>query len=351
MKTREALKFVMQSISGAANAAAMKSAAVAGIMAVLLMACSGEEPGQGHQVASNTEIRLGSIGLDHPIGTRSYYADTYNTALPAGKEIDVFIYDNEGNFVVNSDQPQTGVWIYQTVGEADGNGNSTLGLYSPTKAPKYPAENNVNKDYVTVFGVFPSDNTITKTTTSYTFSVADDQTTEANILASDLMANTSSTSTHYTYDWCNENSITLAMTHQMAKVHVTLVASGDITADNIPTALTVKNVYRTVTITPTSGTVSTSTTAPSDIAITTEQAFFLPPQTITEGTTLLQFDITATGVFHGITGATFAPSADVTFEPNKVYEVTVTVNVDFATAKASISGWVNESLSFNDYIL
>ena len=309
----------------------------------------------------DTDIQLGAIGTCSTPITRSYYADTYNTALPAGKNIDVFIYGADGNFVTHPTVSQTTVWVYQTVGAPDANGISTLSLISPEKTPKFPlvsGSTETYQDYVKIFAVFPSNSDLTPTTASYPFTVESDQTEETNILKSDLMANTTQWSTQYAKSYCDENAINLSMLHQMAKIHVTFVADGDMTSENLPTNFTVTNVYKTVTITPSSGTVGSGTVGngladQGTITANTSQAFFLPPQTISTSTVFLTFDIPSpTGsIFHSITGCSFTPTTEMVFEANTAYEVTVKVNVDFATTTASITGWTLDILTFDDYIL
>lgn len=299
---------------------------------------------------------LSSAGVTTQIGTRAYYADTYNTELPGNEKIDVFIYDHAGTDISIA-QSRSGntahTWVYQTVGAANG-GKSSLALVPAdmdnyTKTPKYPNVGNDPSSHVSIFAIYP--HKAEAVSAGYTFTVSDDQTTEANILKGDLMAHTI---TNYTASDC-ENNIELTLRHKMAKVHVTFTPAGDLTAANMPTSFKVLNVYRTLAITPSTGTVSkgnadlTSTTAPLNAL--SNQAFFIPPQTFQHDNDklLLSFDIAASGNFHGITGCSFIPTSDIVFNENTCYEIEVTVDVDNVTATATITPWNNNNLSDSDF--
>lgn len=319
----------------------------------IITACSDEnilESTDGKDIP----IMLSSAGVATEIGTRSYYADAYNTELPGSELIDVFIYDQNSTDISisqSTDQETAHTWVYQTVGSANG-GKSSLALVPSemnnySKTPKYPNVGNDPSTHVSIFAIYPHKSGITPSTDSYTFSVSDTQTTEEAITGGDLMAHTI---TQYTATDC-ENNIELTLRHKMAKVKVTFTPAGDLTAANMPTTFKVLNVYRTVTITPSTGTISkgnadlTSTSAP--LTALSDQAFFIPSQTVSEE--LLSFDILGSGNFNGITGCSFTPSSAIEFNENTCYEIEVTVDVDHITATATITPWVNNDMSDSDF--
>lgn len=297
---------------------------------------------------------LSSAGVATEIGTRSYYADAYNTELPSGKLIDVFIYAHDGtdiSILQSTDLETAHSWVYHTVGSANGRKSSLALVPSEmnnyNKTPKYPNVGNDPSTHVSIFAVYPHKADITPSTANYTFSVSDSQTTEEAITGGDLMAHTI---TQYTAADC-ENNIELTLRHKMAKVKVTFTPAGDLTAANMPTTFKVLNVYRTVTITPSTGVISkgnadlTSTAAP--LTALTDQAFFIPPQTVSEK--LLTFDILGSGNFNGITGCSFTPSSAIEFNENTCYEIEITVDVDHITATATITPWNNNDMNDSDF--
>jgi hypothetical protein len=155
----------------------------------------------------------------------------------------------------------------------------------------------------------------------------------------------------------------------MAKVTVVFTpkSGSDLTAANMPTNFDVLNVYRDVTVTlpktastgGVSGGTGTKTSESVPLHACTSHSFFIPPQTLTAGTTLLKFNINANeatdtySAFKGINGATFVvPTGGVTFQAGYQYLITVLVDVDFITMPGSITPWVDGGeLEYPEYVL
>ena len=323
----------------------------------LLMGCSYDET-ISENLQSDLPIMFSSAEVGTELLTRTDASDTYNSALPANSNIGVYIYDSDGiDISVPQSTPSTSTtWVYKTVGAADATTHkSTLQLISHTRNPRYPTISGTStyKDHVKIFAVFPNNTDVTPSTASYTFSVAADQRVPENIIASDLMT---SDIAQYTATQCEE-VLDLELRHRMAKLHVTLTpkSGSDLTADNIPTNFDVLNVYRTLTITLATGTISSGnadiTTTSAPMLCSTEQSFFIPPQTISASTDLLRFNLLPSGEFLGINGVTFRPASNVTFEAGKVYNINVTVDVDFATMTGTITEWTNEDLPYDPRVL
>lgn len=346
--------------------------------ALLLSAgCSSDEAAPLVQ-PNGTQIRFSSASVETPAVTRTDASDTYNDALTAGSSIGVYIYGYEtSNASTGYDISQyityptaandaSKTWVYQTVGEAvatsDGK-QSNLVLTSHTKAPKFPVKvsnENDDMDHVDIFAVFPNNADVTPSTESYRFTVDLDQRDEDKIKDADLMTNDI---TKYTKDQCEGQSLQLVLRHRMAKVHVTFIpkTGSDLTTANMPTNFDVIGVRRTVVVTPkagrvtltTSGENSAATTADSPMLGTASQSFFIPPQTINANSTFLKFNIKANadGRFKGISGCTFAPSADFTFQAGYRYDITVTLDVDFVGVTGTITSWSEETLPYSPVIL
>lgn len=339
----------------------IKNMTVGTMLVLTLAACGNDGPERAVDNDSDgVSIMFSSAAVSEIGRTRADASDTYNTTLPGGSDIGVFIYDCD-------DQPVKGagssdgdkIWVYQTVGTADATTLiSSLQLTSHYKNPQYPTvsgDPNTYKTSVKVFAVFPCPaSSVDLTTTSYTFSVALDQTVADNIIASDLLATEQKT---YNQPHCQDNTLQLDLKHRMAKVLVTLTpkTGSDLTAANIPEAFDVLNVVRSVTIRPKAGTITTNTSEAKTSELSplkglTTQAFFLPPQSLTADTELLKFNILASGNFKGINGATFkVPTGGVTFEAGKVYHINVTVDVDFVTMTGTITPWIPETISYTEY--
>ena len=348
------------------------------IAAVILSAgCSNDEAIQSVQ-SNDVEIHFTAAAVGTPAITRADASDTYNDALTAGSSIGVYIYGYEtsdattgydiSQYITLPTQTNdvSMTWVYQTVGEAvatqDGK-QSNLVLTSHSKAPRFPTKvttGNGDMDHVDIFAIFPNNSEITPSTGSYRFTVNIDQRDEDNIKAADLMTNDMAT---YTKTQCDGQSLRIDLKHRMAKVHVTFVpkTGSDLTTDNMPTNFDIIGVRRTVIVNPKAGTVATATSG-NNSAATTEsapmlgtasQSFFIPPQTINSGNTFLKFNIKANsdGKFKGISGCTFAPSSNVTFQAGYRYEITVTVDVDFVGVTGTITSWSEETLPYSPVIL
>lgn len=286
--------------------------------------------------------------------TRAGAADTYDTSLPVGSDIGVYIYDSDG-IDISTKQPvdpsSSTTWVYQVTGTPDASGYAALRLTSHVKSPRFPTRTEGNatvyKDYVKVFALFPNNTDFMPSGNTggdnYNFSVNIDQTTEVNVKASDLL---STDITQYTSEQC-ESRLSLLLKHRMAKVTVVFQpkSGSDLTAANMPTEFDVLNVLRTVTVTPTTGAISAATgdktTEAEPLKACTTHSFFLPPQTLTADDQLLKFNIKPTNNFKGMTGCGYTPAAAVTIEANKQYLITVTVDVDFITTTGTITTWTD----------
>lgn len=334
----------------------------------LLSTCSSNNDYDGDEPLSayDLPIQFAVSSVDGmEVMTRSDESDTYNSSLPVGSEIGVYIYDSDG-YDLSVSQPvkpsPSTTWVYQVSGSVGTDGFAPLRLTSHTKNPRFPLkEDSLSTDTeyktnVKVFAVYPNNPDFkpsenTNNATSYDFTVNLAQDTEGNIKTSDLLASDQAT---YTSTDC-ESRLSLLMKHRMAKIKVAFTPKegSDLTAANMPTAFDVLNVNRTVTITPTTGTIVTSTansdktTADAPLKGVTTESFFIPPQTVAAGTAMLKFNVLPNGeednfpTFLGINGCTFAPAANTTFEAGKQYLITVTVDVDFATMTGTITPWTN----------
>lgn len=323
-------------------------------------ACQSDEATTTGQTGSHA-IQIDGVGVAPLSAVTRDASDAYNASLPEGKDIAVYMYDN-GTTDFSTQKEKTDAsyvtWVYQTASApyaiSGGRYQSSLSLVSHKKSPDFPKKSGSNSelvDKVTLFAMFPYDVALTPDKTNYTFTVPLSQTAtqadQAAITAADLM--TTDGLITYTKEQCdNKDQINLVLQHRMAKLRVAFTpkTGSDLTAGNMPTKFDVIGVQRQVTLNPKAGTVTTSTAAAdrtteaAALKGVTSQAFFLPPQPLTAGATLLKFNILGSDNFRGITGATFkVPTGGVNLQAGHEYRINVTVDVDHITMTGTITPW------------
>ena len=319
-----------------------------------LVSCTNDAGLFENKLTERAEISLSASVGNVPAVTRMA-ADTYNSSLPVGMQMDVYIYDSNGISLAQLNDETEGrtsgttrmPWVYRTSGSPDPSGKSAITLVDatqdspqfPNKTPQVEGEDNT----ANIFAVCPSNPLCV---------VALDQTDAENIKASDLM----------TTDWIkpangSKEAINLEFKHRMAKIRVTFTPDGSLQEGNMPVNFDVVNVYRSYSLNTGLNSVNSYegnadiTTEAMPLKASTLEAFFLPPQTISADTKLLVFDIVGSGDFKGISGAWFAPATSIKLESNTVYDINITVNIDFITATCNISTWEHEDLPSDTKIL
>ena len=345
----------------------------------MLVACSAEDPTPA--TVKGSPIRFTASVVDATEGTTRAYADAYNASFPDNTDIDVFLYGYHSSSTtttiydlskLQSTSGSSHKWIYTTSGEVDeASGRSLLTQTSPAASegqaadavlPSFPNELNKDEDYVDVFAAFfpqgcsvsPTYDSILPSTGSFTFSVQTDQTTEANVKASDFLSN-DVTATFKT----NSSAINLEMKHRMAKVLVVFNPTEDLTSNNMPGSsdtYSVQNVKKelTVGLNPTSNTTGEISTTGSTTTITAKvgEPFFLPPQTIAKDTQLLQFSLhDTTGTGTGIQNVTYSTSSDLTLREGVYYILTLNIGIRYITLTTTIHDWTDETVNFDKIIL
>ena len=324
----------------------------------LLAGCQDDETAKTANQDDESPILLSALTSGPVTVTRVGAADTYNNSLPEDSEVAVYIYDNNGTYLtgkVDGTENVTATWVYRTgapYAAGEGLYKSSLSLHSHDKTPVFPKLNETTlRDYVQIFAAFPNDSSYVPTATNYTVTVPLDQTgsTTANetaIAAADLM--TTDGMVTYTKEQCEANTLVeLLLKHRMAKVTVVFTpkVGSDLTTANMPTKFDVLNVYCSLTVTPSTGTVATvasgATTEASPLQGSTTQSFFSPPQDLAKGTKFLKFNILGSGHFKGIEGASLSLTSAQAFEGGKAYLITVTVDVDHISMTGAITSWTD----------
>ncbi|MBQ9230086.1 MAG: fimbrillin family protein [Prevotella sp.] len=277
-------------------------------LAMLLAACSSDDTAQtGPDQDGLVPVTLSYTTEPVVTGNRAAAATDLNKDyIEAGKSVTVRISEyGEGQYTD---------YTY-TTGES---GALTL----PSPAPYYPLDGK----NVDILAYYPSfDGT--------TFTVSDDQTTDAAYAASDLMWATPLTNEAKTTE-----KKTLTFSHKMAKIVVTATAGTAVSKIN---SVTLKQIQRTVDFIKTTGEVSGLTGAAGDIkvvegesAATVSGAAVFPEQKINGR--LLAVGVTLT---NGDAGTAYYTVDNKTFNEGSVYTLDITVSYPEVEAETAITSW------------
>ena len=205
---------------------------------------------------------------------------------------------------------------------------------------------------IDVYGIYPS--TVRESTTSFT--VQEDQTSDANYKASDLMYATCQV------DKKKGNAVQLPFAHKLSKVIVKLVQGNGLNTNDLNNAtVQILNTYTQCSIASLSktgiGAITPSTQAEDKKPITVGTwpssssegiAAIVIPQTVQAGNPLFQVSLT-----NGANYVYTIPSTDsaVTFESGTVYTYTLTVTTAAIEVTSTITNWNPGSNESGDAIL
>lgn len=182
----------------------------------------------------------------------------------------------------------------------------------PDPAPYYPA----GAQNIDIVAYYPS-------SAGASFTVASDQTADADYKASDLMFASAPNQAK------QEAAVTLTFSHRMAKINVNVTAGSGVGSI---TGVSLLNVLPTVTFDQATGAVGAASGTAASIAMSNDGAAVIPAQTIDGG--LLSI-VTDKGT------ATYTVS-NKSFEAGKYYTLNITVNLRAIGATNAITGWTTE---------
>lgn len=271
----------------------------------LLVACSEVDDHQA-QSREPIPIRL-AVVIDSVAQTRAG-TSVQSTELVSGEAVDVYIKNiTSGGWIANP--------LNCTVSGSSGDLTSSTTTYYP-----------MDGSSVSMYAVHPS------IASGAAFSVADDQTSDANYAVSDLTYSKTAT---YAF---STSVHALPMVHAMAKIIVNI---------SLPTAWSGRAVTdlklhakRTATMTfpvaNSDGYTLSSASGDGTITMSAGGAALIPPQTITSGSTFITFNIAGVGPY------AYVLPADRTFEAGKQYTYTVTPNsasLSYAVTSATHNKW------------
>ncbi len=301
-----------------------KKALLIAAATLMLAACTNEtDPWNG-------EIRLRS-GLDVQQTTRAT-TTIQSTAFDNGAEMDVYISE-----ATTTDQNQSTVTTYAqplvyTVGESGALSLATL--TTAQSQPYYPTSGNG----VNIFAVYPKGTSIAA---NNTFTIKQDQSTDANYKASDLMYGKASNPVTRTSD-----AVSIGFKHLLSKVTVVLVSgAGSPSLDGATVELL--NVYPSTTLTAnnTSGSVSGTSGTQTAIKVMTATSSDLTGSAIVVPQTLATTFIKVTLKNGGkLTSNTLKDSSNgdissVVLTSGKAYTYTITVNLTKLDVTSEITNW------------
>ena len=185
-------------------------------------------------------------------------------------------------------------------------------MTAPDPAPYYPA----GSQNIDIVAYYPA-------TAGETFTVAADQTADADYKASDLMF------ASVTNQAKQAEAVNLAFSHKMAKLCVNVAAGQGVGSI---TSVSIMNVKPTVTFNQATGAVGEATGTATTIAMSNQGAAVIPAQTINGN--LLSI-VTDKGT------ATYSVS-NKSFAAGRLYTLNITVNLRAVGTTTNITDWISE---------
>lgn len=283
----------------------------------------------------NGEIRLSS-GLDVQQLTRSIATGLQGNQI--AKDVHVGFFINE-----NVESGGTATTTYTQNLDYTANGNGGLVSTSPVYYPQ--SGNGVN-----IYAYAPYASSLSST---YSFTVKADQSTETDYLASDLLwgqpMKEDDTGRYVSANPVSRTSeaVPVSFKHLLSKIEVTLTPGSGLTADDFKGAtLKVLQVQCGITLTLSSGAIGTASGDKTDVTAATYSTTETPtaltaaaivvPQTIAKETKFLEVDLTTGGKLY----YTLPDSGEgLTLAGGKIYKYTITVNLTGLTVTSKITDW------------
>ena len=260
------------------------------VAAIILAACSQIE----NPAESNVPVSLS-------------YSTVAATETKAAQNLNEGTFASGESVTVRISNTGEGSWTDYTF--TTGNAGA---MTAPDPAPYYPA----GAQNIDIVAYYPA-------ATGSSFTVATDQTADADYKASDLMF------ASVTDQAKQAEPVNLAFSHKMAKLCVNITAGSGVTSI---TSVNILNVKPTVSFDQATGAVGEASGAATSIAISNNGAAVIPAQTIDGG--LLSI-VTDKGT------ATYSV-ASMEFAAGNLYTINITVNLRAVGTTTAITGWTSE---------
>lgn len=185
-------------------------------------------------------------------------------------------------------------------------------MIAPATPPYYPA----GSQNIDIVAYYPA-------AAGTSFSVATDQTSDADYKASDLMF------ASVTNQAKQADAVNLAFSHKMAKLCVNVTAGTGVGSIN---SVSILNVKPTISFNQATGAVGSASGDATTIAMTNNGAAVIPAQTIDGGLLSITTD----------KGTATYTVSNKAFESGKVYTINLTVNLRAVGTTNAITGWTSE---------
>lgn len=288
---------------------------------VMLAACSSDN--EEATVAEKSAIRLSTQSLT---GMTRAAQNLQLTQFDASENVSIFLVENVGGTQTPSG---TNVTSYSNpLAYTTG----TSGALTPAAPQFWPQDGNG----LFIFGVYPASAVTSSTAydaTGISFSVAANQSTDANYKASDLMTGTAANPVVRT-----TAAVPMTFTHLLTKVDVNLTAGDGFTAAEMDDAVvSILGTKPTTTFDVQSTTVGTASGTAADIVAGTGAAnsAIIVPQTIAAGASFIKVTV-------GGGDYIYKMGADTDFDSKKCYTFNITVNkTGLVLTVTTITDWVS----------
>ncbi len=270
----------------------------------------------------NGEIRLRS-GLDVQQTTRAA-TDIQSTQFDKNEQIDVYITEaTTGKATTTYAQPLT----YTTGSE---------GAMTPSTQPYFPTSGNG----VNIFAIYPHETSIAA---NNTFTIKDNQSSDDNYKASDLMCGAPKDNNPVSR---TKSAVVLTFKHLLSKVTV-ILQPGTGNPDLSDAVVKLKSVYPSTTLSAnnTGGSIGTASGSATDITVMTAATGALSgsavviPQTL--ATSFIEVTLKNGGVLtsNSLTDSSNNALNKVVLDGGKAYTYTIKVNLTSLDVTSSISNW------------
>ena len=301
------------------------------VAATMLAACGNDDESDNWA----GEIRLSSGLAVQKAESRSIAAELQAEQIASGVNVGFFI-----NEAVNENPATTYTQNLSYTATGSGSFDGTT-VYYPQSG------NGVN---IYAYAPYKADLALNDT---YSFTVKENQSTNADYLASDLLwgqpmkPKDGSTTEYVTANPVSrtKENVNVTFKHLLSKVQVTLKPGDGLTADDFKGAtLTILQVSPTTSLTLNNGTIGTASgtktditaaTYPTDATPTLTASAIVVPQTITKGTHFMMVHLVTGGNLY----YTIPSNEDLTLESGKIYKYEITVNLTGLTVTSSIKEW------------
>ena len=298
------------------------------VAALLTMAsCSDDEVTGG---GSRHLLRLSTANIISETRATGTDSELQLTQFASGSKVAIFLVEDvKGTATASGDN----VTKYDQPLEYTANGSGGL---TPGTAQYWPTSGNG----LHIYGVYPYSAVSTTTThnsTGISFSVKDDQSSNDNYNASDLMTGAPSSNPVTR----TSSAVEVKFTHLLSKININLTKGDGFNEGDLNSAkVYIQNTKPTTTFNVQNTTLGTASGTATDITVCTgtKGSAIIVPQTIESGTAFIKVVVGGGEYIYKLASAT-------TFEGKTQYTYNITVAKTGLTVTSTINAWAGSSSS------